>query len=145
MHVLVQNGAGEELVQQRAASKDVCGGLWDVAVAEHVQPGEALADAAARGVREELGVDVRADELQLLKPPRLHEVHAPPRHDREFNATFRLTRRLERAQLTVDPLEVAAVRFVSRANLHAEVQARPADWTPWFLADYALLHPQGQL
>lgn len=48
---------GRLIVQRRSAHKDVCPGAWDLSAAEHLQPGETFEQGAARGLREELGVE----------------------------------------------------------------------------------------
>ena len=53
--------AGQVLVQRRASNKRIGPLLWDISVAEHLEPGESYAGAAKRGIREELGIE--ADEL----------------------------------------------------------------------------------
>ncbi len=54
--VLVFYPNGALLMQQRSASKDLYAQLWDYSVGEHLQPGESYAQAAARGLAEELGL-----------------------------------------------------------------------------------------
>src|SRR4051794_27812216 len=56
--VFLFDSAGRMLLQQRAAGKYHFGGLWTNACCSHPRPGEAVADAARRRVREELGVEV---------------------------------------------------------------------------------------
>jgi isopentenyldiphosphate isomerase len=56
VHVLVFNSGGELLLQKRSLRKDVAPGKWDTSVGGHVNPGEALIDAARREMAEELGI-----------------------------------------------------------------------------------------
>lgn len=56
VHVLLFNTKGELLLQRRSAMKDVAPGKWDTSVGGHVNPGEALIDAAKREMEEELGI-----------------------------------------------------------------------------------------
>ncbi len=53
--VFVFNAKGEMLLQQRAAQKYHSGGLWTNACCSHPRPGEAIEQAAARRLREEMG------------------------------------------------------------------------------------------
>jgi len=53
--VFVFNENGEMLLQQRAARKYHSGGLWTNACCSHPRPGEAVEQAAARRLREEMG------------------------------------------------------------------------------------------
>lgn len=55
--VFVLNGRGEMLLQRRAAGKYHSGGQWTNTCCSHPRPGEAVADAARRRLREEMGID----------------------------------------------------------------------------------------
>ena len=54
--ILVFNSAGELYVQQRAYSKDMCPGWFDLAAGGVMRPGETYEENAAREVHEELGI-----------------------------------------------------------------------------------------
>jgi len=53
--VFVFNEKGEILLQQRAFNKYHSGGLWTNACCSHPRPGEAIEQAAARRLQEEMG------------------------------------------------------------------------------------------
>jgi isopentenyl-diphosphate delta-isomerase len=55
--IFLVDSAGGLLLQRRASSKYHSGGLWSNTCCSHPAPGEAPAVAAARRVREELGVE----------------------------------------------------------------------------------------
>ncbi len=55
-HVLVFRGDGSLVLQKRHLGKDICPGLWDTSAAGHARPEEQPKQAAARELREELGV-----------------------------------------------------------------------------------------
>jgi len=58
----ILNPKGELLLQLRSPKKDKPN-MWDISAGGHVQAGESLVQAAIREVREEIGVDVTADQL----------------------------------------------------------------------------------
>ncbi|MBN1269015.1 MAG: NUDIX domain-containing protein [Kiritimatiellae bacterium] len=58
VHVLVFDGSGRLFLQKRSLRKDVQPGKWDTSVGGHVQPGEESRRAAARELKEELGIPV---------------------------------------------------------------------------------------
>ncbi|HMK56086.1 MAG TPA: NUDIX domain-containing protein [Dissulfurispiraceae bacterium] len=64
VHVLVFNDRGQLLLQKRSMSKDVEPGKWDTSVGGHVSPREDLIAAAAREMKEELGIEA-ADIVPL--------------------------------------------------------------------------------
>jgi len=55
--VFVQDGAGRVLLQRRALSKYHSGGLWSNTCCGHPRPGEDTRAAAARRLREEMGLE----------------------------------------------------------------------------------------
>ena len=61
--VLVFNKKGEMLLQKRAQSKYHSGGLWSNACCSHPRPGETLAEATKRRMKEELGIDAQPQYL----------------------------------------------------------------------------------
>ena len=65
---------GDLLVHQRAETKDIWPGWWDVAVGGVVTPGETWADAAARELREELGINGEGLEMLGIGAYRDHDV-----------------------------------------------------------------------
>ena len=62
--VWIENSKGEMLVTQRHPNKKA-GGLWEF-VGGGVLAGETTAQAAAREIKEELGISLSANELRLL-------------------------------------------------------------------------------
>ena len=127
VNVLLFRSDGRLVVQQRSKNKDVCPGLWDLSVAEHLTPGETDAQAALRGLHEELGLqDVAVtpvgEELTAT-------LTAPGIHDQEFQQTFQAT---SDQPLQFDPVEVAAVDEVTMPSLINAIAEAPERYTPWF-------------
>jgi isopentenyl-diphosphate delta-isomerase len=125
--VCVTNRRGEMLLQRRALRKYHSGGLWTNACCTHPRIGEEVGDAAARRLKEELGVDCsltflrvthyRADVGEgLVEDEMVHMFHAV--FDGEPNP---------------DPAEVMDCRWMSRQDLLADAAQRPQAYTYWFL------------
>ena len=134
-HTFVLDGAGRMLVQQRAPDKDLYAGCWDYACGEHLHSGESYMRGMQRGLFEELG-------LIGVTPRPLGDVHAdslvwPGGVDAEFQQAFVL---LHNGDVRVDPVEVAAVRWVTQDELVSMLERSADSFTPWFRKELTRLH-----
>lgn len=129
---------GRLLIQRRSAAKKIGPSQWDLSVAEHLQPGESFLEGAARGLAEELGIEVPASELAgPLAPTHRRELHAGEFHDVELVQSYRLDGYAGSVQL--DEAEVSAVEWVALPELRRRAQERPQEFTQWFLDEVRLL------
>jgi isopentenyl-diphosphate delta-isomerase len=120
---------GRLLLQRRAMTKDVCPGLWDQSVAEHLKPGETYLDGARRGLEEELGV--RGVTLTPLGEQDHGRLEDPRLGIRDYELMQSFSGHYD-GPVTLDLEEVAEVRAVAPAELASWLGERPADFTPWF-------------
>lgn len=100
-----------------ALVKESWPGLWDISVAGHVHAGESSVDAAIREAHEELGLVIAASDLYFLDTLRYQVVLRPDYVENEFHDVYLLRRDVNPASLTLDPQEVAEVRWVALADL----------------------------
>jgi isopentenyl-diphosphate delta-isomerase len=116
------------LIQQRAEGKYHCGGLWANTCCTHPNWRETPAACAARRLREEVGLELPLVERAVVEY-RAGVTNGLVENERVhvFEGT------LDRPLIPdgVDPDEVMAVRWVSRAALAAEVARDPSRFTPW--------------
>ena len=130
--VFLFDGTGRLVMQRRVAEKDVCGGLWDQSVAEHLLPGETYLAGAIRGLAEELGVTgVHLRTAGELAATRL-DLPELGIHDWELQQAFTGS---HTGPITPDPTEVAEIRMVALPELIAWIRDAPENFTPWFLRD----------
>lgn len=61
-----QDGELEFLWQKRAENLDRYPGEWDISAGGHINLGESLVEGAVREVKEEIGVEVSADDLNFV-------------------------------------------------------------------------------
>ena len=127
-NVFVFDSAGRLLLQQRSISKDIWPDAWDLSVGEHLTPGEDFEAAAQRGLAEELGMG--PIELTPLGPVvrATIKIDTLGVFDREFQQSFR---GWWDGPITPCAEEVAAVRWVTLAELRDEIEKAPEWFTPW--------------
>ena len=66
IHVFVLDAAGRMLVQKRSSAKDSAPGLWCSSCSGHLDAGEDYIAAARRELEEELGLEIRSEDLSRI-------------------------------------------------------------------------------
>jgi isopentenyldiphosphate isomerase len=127
--VFVLDEGGQIFIQQRSFDKDVGPGLWDLSAAEHLKPGESFEEAAARGVREELGV--KAIGLKKIGEADFHFKRGKI-IDNEKKVIFRCS---FRGKIRLQKEEIEQGKWVSKKELLQEMQEKPEKFTEWLLGD----------
>lgn len=124
--VFAVNGRGEILLQRRAPGKYHGGGLWSNSCCGHPRPGESTAEAAHRRLQEEMGIRLPLERVfsftyraEMAGGLTEHEI------DHVFIG-------YGEGDPDPDPTEVDAWRWMPPAAIREELQARPAEYTPWF-------------
>jgi isopentenyl-diphosphate delta-isomerase len=132
--IFVFNGAGECLIQQRAAGKYHSAGKWANSCCGHPRPGEATGAAAERRLEEEVGVRVpltfgfKSRYVAYLDNDMIENEIPHLYFGRTADAPV------------LNPEEVQAVRWVSLETLAEEVAAQPDAFAAW-LRHYITAHP----
>ncbi|MFF0470140.1 isopentenyl-diphosphate Delta-isomerase [Micromonospora zamorensis] len=140
--VLLVDSDGQVLLQRRAAVKTRFPLRWANACCGHPQPGESLAEAANRRLREELGAGpVELTEVGVYVY--YAEDPATGRVEFEYDHVLRGDF-LPGAPLLPDPDEVAELRWADPTVLEAELDLDPRSYAPWLGGVVnRLLHPSG--
>jgi len=129
-NVFLIRSSGHLVIQQRQSTKDVCPDLWDLSVAEHLQPGETFQEGARRGLKEELGVAIaRLTEADAVRRVKL-EIPALGVKDYELQQSF-----IAWSDAPVIPQadEVAATREIDVEELQHLLESAADQLTPWFI------------
>jgi isopentenyl-diphosphate delta-isomerase type 1 len=115
-HIWIVSGRNV-LLQRRALAKQSWPGLWDISVAGHISAGESAIDAAVREAREEIGIEIAPADLEPIGTLRYHCVLRDGYIENEIHEVYLLRRDVALSSLTLDPSEVAEVRWVGLEDL----------------------------
>jgi isopentenyldiphosphate isomerase len=117
-HVWIVTSDDRVLLQRRSPDKENYPGLWDVSCAGHLSAGESAVDAAIREAAEEIGVTLRAEELQPIGTIKESLVlNGGTYLDNEEHEIFLVRRDVDPNTLTLQKEEVAEVKLVALDEL----------------------------
>lgn len=117
---------GRVLVTQRALDKQTFPGVWTNGCCGHPAPGEELADAVHRRVRQELGAEIEG--LRLLLPRFRYRAELGGVVEHEMCPVFAATLT---GTVTPDPREVAQAHWEPWTAFRAAVLADDRGVSPW--------------
>jgi len=130
--LLIFNGNGELLLQQRAASKRLWPLYWSNSCCSHPRRAESMEAAIHRRLNQELGLDC---PLQFLFKFQYQAQFDAISAERELCSVF-IGRCVGRVK--VNPDEIHDWRWVSPEALEAEIRQQAGRaFTPWFLEEWA--------
>jgi isopentenyl-diphosphate delta-isomerase len=115
------------LLQQRAAEKYHCSGLWTNTCCSHPHPGETVIAAGQRRLQQEFGFTTPLHDLGWFH----YNVHfenglSENEIDHVLIGTIK-----DDITPSPDPAEIQAFRWISIEVLEAEMKAHPERFTPW--------------
>ena len=122
------------ILQQRALGKYHSGGLWTNTCCSHPRPGEALADAAARRLREEMGILCQGIEHQFSFIYRAEVGNGLVEHELDHVLFARHS-----GDVRPDPREAMAWRAVTDEELDHELRTGPDRFTAWLKSCWPLV------
>lgn len=114
VHIWIQNGKGELLMQKRSDMVDNCAGEW-ATTGGSVQAGEVPLTTAVRELSEELGIMVLPEELQYCLTVRRKNAYC---------YVYLLRRDVPLEALTLQECEVAAAEWMSVEKIDRMVTER---------------------
>ena len=107
--VYERDNRGYALFQKRSANKKIAPGKFDVSVGGHYSAGEDARVAGPREIREELGLDVRFEDLAPVGKRVFVYCFSPGIIEHEFQDVFLLPMSARPEELRLQPEEVDAV------------------------------------
>lgn len=124
--VFIVNSKGEWLLQQRTTEKYHSKGLWSNACCSHPAPGEKTADAAARRLTYEMGIEAQLIDLFSFKyRAELENGLTEHEIDHVFWGICDDTP-------APNPHEVMDCRYVDYETLRDEINESPEKYSEWF-------------
>ena len=128
--VFLFDADGQVLIQERAAGKMLWPGFWSNSCCSHPRPGETTESAARRRVLEELQLECRLDFLYKF---RYQAAFGSVGSEHELCYVY-----AGHASGTIltDPLEIAAIRWITPADLDLEIAASPERFSPWMKLEW---------
>jgi len=132
-HLFLYNSAGEVMLQLRAKDKWYYPDVWDVSAGGHLSVGEDMADAAAREGTEELGTEIRREDLHFFEVKKFSTAYnsVKPIKNNEFCYAYLLRFDGSVEELNVEKEELQRVRFFSEGELEEEIKANPGKFMPY--------------
>lgn len=128
--VFLFDADGRVLIQERAAGKMLWPGYWSNSCCSHPRPGETTEAAAQRRVREELHVECR---LGFLYKFRYQAAFGSIGSEHELCYVYA---GYATGNISTDPLEIAAIRWLTPDELSREIAAEPERFSPWMKLEW---------
>lgn len=125
--VIVFNAKGEMLVQQRALSKYHWAGIWSNTCCSHPRKDESFQAAAERRLKEELGIVTPLTEVFQFIYKAYDNVSGLTEweYDTVFTGVYN-------SSFEYNTDEVNATKWMSIAELFADIESNPEQYSFWF-------------
>jgi isopentenyl-diphosphate delta-isomerase len=124
-HVFLFTPNGKMLVQKRSADRAASPSMLDCSVSEHVKAGESYLEAAARGMKEEMGVE--GVELKpLVKFRMIYGIN-----DNEISTLYEGV--VDPAKVKFDPVEIEEIYYFNPNELHVMINEGGSKLCGWFV------------
>ena len=124
VHIWITCG-NKVVLQRRSKDKDIFPDRFDVSCAGHVSAGETYEKAGVRELREELGLDVREEDLKFLEfRKQTTEIKKKELISREVNKIF-LLKIGDPALISVDKKEVSGIKLFKISELINKLKTAP--------------------
>ena len=117
-----RNNHIEILVQKRSENKDSYPGCYDISSAGHIPAGVDYRDSAVREIKEELGIDIKQEELIYCGKRRYEYTeifNGHPFHDHEVTNVYMVY--VEDPVFTIQEEELSEVRWFEFNELYEHV------------------------
>lgn len=125
VHVLARGADGRVFLQKRSMAKDTAPGRWDSSCSGHVDAGEDYAAAAARELREEIGVHIAGPECLSA----LFKLPPGSQNGWEFVSVYRI---YHDGPFELNPAEIERGEWWPPGEVTRAIAERPEDFSSTF-------------
>jgi len=128
-HIWIYNSKGEILLQLRAKGKSIGSDVWDLSAAGHIGAGEDPTISALRETQEELGLDVKSEDLESYKviPEKMG---AKDIENNEFHYVYLMRYDGDINNLKIQEEELQKIEFVSIDTIGKGLKDNPEKYFP---------------
>lgn len=128
--IMVRNKSGKILLSRVAETKSFCPGMWSYSAAGHVDEGEIYEQAAARELKEELGIECCTTDLRFVLKKRL--IDPRTRKPKHFHCIYTIT---HDGPFHPDSSEISETRWFTKQELLDDLHNNKEDYIHIFLDD----------
>lgn len=107
------NTKGNVLLQKRALIKRDAPGKWDLSAAGHITSGDTPKEAAVRETFEEIGIEIKEDELELVDTF-LYNKKNENKHIKHYTYLYVIKKDITEDMIVRQETEVDEVKFVNK-------------------------------
>lgn len=116
VYAFIIDKKGNVLLQKRSANKKMWPNMWDVTVGGHVDSNEFGRQALIREVKEELGIDIKDDEIKYL----IGSTSISKKEniiDKHYNECYLITKEIDIEKIDLQNEEVSEVKYFTKREI----------------------------
>jgi len=127
IHIWILNKNGDILLQRRCPTKDSNPNMLDVSSGGHILAGDTSLEGALREVKEELNLEVKAEELQFIKTIKRSVQYTETFINNEFDDMYILITDKKISDMKFQEDEISEIFFVPYKKFKEMVKNKQPD------------------
>lgn len=112
VHILIYNEQGDVLLQRRSPNKDSDANMLDISCCGHLCAGDDSITGALRELKEELGLEIEANELKHIATLKRSPKHDDGFIDNEYDDVYLLKTDKKIEEMKMQEEEISEIMFV---------------------------------
>ena len=116
VYAFIIDQKGNVLLQKRSANKKMWPNMWDVTAGGHVDSNEFGRQALIREVKEELGIDIKDDDIKYL----IGSTSINKKEniiDKHYNECYLITKEIDISEIDLQKEEVSEVKYFTKREI----------------------------